>query len=307
MNRREAVRMQWEDKQTYLEAGSPSHFRFDETLVFLKRSDQEILHLVKGRTVFKALRVEEEAVVFSVTEEDGKLYIQFLNGKFDKAIKDFVADYVTKWFDLERDVEPFYQLAQQDPYLNDLVKTYSGLRVVGIPDLFEAFVWAIAGQQINLKFAYTLKRRFVERFGEKLDWEGETYWIFPQPAVIADVNIEIVRDLQFSSRKAEYVLDIAKKLRDGTLSLQELEEKSYPELKKALRSIRGIGAWTADYVLMKCFQMPNAFPIADAGIHQALKQQLGWKPTVDEIAELARDWAGWEAYATIFLWRSLYE
>ncbi|WP_042221095.1 DNA-3-methyladenine glycosylase family protein [Oceanobacillus manasiensis] len=297
--------VKWQDKQSYMEAECPSNYQFDETLVFLKRSNQE-MHRVEGRIVYKALKVDGSAILFSVTEENDKLYIHVLKGKADSLTKESITVYVTKWFDLERDVAPFYQLAQQDPYLSKLVQQYSGLRIVGIPDLFEAFVWAIAGQQINLTFAYTLKRRFVEQFGEKLDWEGEAYWLFPEPEDLADCTIEMLRVLQFSSRKAEYILGIAEKMRDGSLQ-QALRENSYQELKKELLSIRGIGAWTADYVLMKCFRMQNAFPIADAGIHQALKQQLGRKPTLEEIAKLARNWAGWEAYATIYLWRSLNE
>lgn len=294
--------MNWQDKQTYMEAECPSDYQFDETLVFLKRSDQEI-HRVEDRTVYKVLKVDGNVVLFSVTEENGKLHIQFLLGRTNQAVKESVASYVTKWFDLERDVAPFYQLAQQDPYLRKLVEQHSGLRIVGIPDLFEAFVWAIVGQQINLTFAYTLKRRFVEQFGEKLDWEGEAYWLFPEPEDLAECTVEMLRDLQFSSRKAEYILGIVKKMRDGSLQ-KALEDKGYSELKKELLSIRGIGAWTADYVLMKSFRFQNAFPIADAGIHNALKKLLGWKPTIEEIANMAKNWAGWEAYATMYLWRS---
>ena len=79
-------------------------------------------------------------------------------------------------------------------------------------------------------------------------------------------------------------------------------------MEQALIRIRGIGPWTANYVLMRCLQMPMAFPIADVGLHLALKQALGWdrKPTIPEIRELAAGWSGWEAYATFYLWRLLY-
>lgn len=74
-------------------------------------------------------------------------------------------------------------------------------------------------------------------------------------------------------------------------------------------AIRGVGAWTADYVMMKCLHHPAAFPIADVGLHQAIKRQLGLerKPTIEEIEEMSTNWGGWQAYATFYLWRSLYE
>ena len=78
-------------------------------------------------------------------------------------------------------------------------------------------------------------------------------------------------------------------------------------MKNRLISIRGVGDWTADYTIMKCFDINDAFPIADVGIHNALKGILGLdkKPTIEEIEKLSVNWSGWEAYATFYLWRSL--
>lgn len=87
------------------------------------------------------------------------------------------------------------------------------------------------------------------------------------------------------------------------------QQEDYEAMKKRLMDIRGIGAWTADYVLMKCLQQPTAFPIADVGLHNALKIQLALerKPTIEELKNYAEHWQGWQAYATFYLWRSLYE
>jgi DNA-3-methyladenine glycosylase II len=76
-----------------------------------------------------------------------------------------------------------------------------------------------------------------------------------------------------------------------------------------LLSLKGVGAWTADYVMMKCLLETTAFPVADAGLHNAIKKHLNLaaKLKQDEIIELAKNWSGWEAYATFYLWRSLYE
>ena len=81
------------------------------------------------------------------------------------------------------------------------------------------------------------------------------------------------------------------------------------DMYQALIHMRGVGAWTADYVLMKCLHHRAAFPIADVGLHNALKNQLGLerKPNIMEIKEIATHWEGWQAYATFYLWRSLYD
>jgi DNA-3-methyladenine glycosylase II len=75
-----------------------------------------------------------------------------------------------------------------------------------------------------------------------------------------------------------------------------------------LVNIRGIGPWTANYVLMRCLRFPSAFPIDDVGLQNAIKHPLGRdkKPTKDEIMKFAGNWTNWESYATFYLWRFLY-
>ncbi|MCV5433224.1 DNA-3-methyladenine glycosidase II, partial [Escherichia coli] len=96
-----------------------------------------------------------------------------------KPIRDAVANYVTEWFDLTTDLAPFYTLAKHDVLLQRPIEQYYGLRTLGIPDLFEALSWGIIGQQINLTYAYTLKRRLVEQFGSYVEWDDRKHWIFP--------------------------------------------------------------------------------------------------------------------------------
>ncbi|MEH7390860.1 DNA-3-methyladenine glycosylase family protein [Bacillus sp. JJ1474] len=201
-------------------------------------------------------------------------------------------------------------MAGQDKVLKTLAHKYYGLRIMCIPDLFEALVWAIMGQQINLTFAYTLKKRFVEQYGESLTFEGETFWLFPSFEKIASLNVDDLRKLQITTRKAEYIIGITKDMKSSKLTKELLLQKQdYHEIQKSLMMIRGIGAWTADYVMMKCLHYTSSFPVTDVGLHNALMNLLGLerKPTIEEIEEYAADWEGWQAYATFYLWRSLYD
>src|SRR5690625_5765369 len=187
------------------------------------------------------------------------MHVSFpLKKPISSEIKLEVSEYITQWFDLDRDIIPFYEMAENDPILQNLVKKYKGYRVIGIPDLFEALTWAIIGQQINLTFAYRLKKRLVEQFGKKLKWDGKSYWLFPNPDQIATINISDLTNLQFTRRKAEYIIDIAKMMYRNELSKNSLRHKDYESLKKELMTIRGVGSWTADYVIMRCFNQTNA-------------------------------------------------
>ncbi|MFC4778819.1 DNA-3-methyladenine glycosylase family protein [Paenibacillus sp. GCM10023252] len=220
-----------------------------------------------------------------------------------------IAAYVREWFDLDRDLGPFYELAERDELLNQVVAKFYGLRVIGIPELFEAICWGIIGQQINLTFAYTLKRRFVETFGQRLDWEGESYWLFPRAELIASLSTADLTPLQLTGKKSEYIIGVAKLLADGELSREQLLAFGDASLaEKRLVGIRGIGPWTANYVMIRCLRAPSALPLADVGLHNAIKllRAMDRKPTLTEVSDLFAAWPGWESYATFYLWRTLY-
>lgn len=289
---------------------TPPEFSFAECLRFLNRSPRECLHYAGDGELFKPLKFDDAAVLVRVSQNGaGELAIDFPKGDAGETFRAAAANYIRAWLDLERDLKPFYAIANNDSLLGNLARQYFGLRLVGIPDLFEALGWAVIGQQINLQFAYTLKKRLVEAFGETIAYRRREYWLFPAPAAVAGLRPEELTGMQFSRRKAEYLIGIAGLLASGELSREKIlhESEGVEEMRRRLQNIRGVGAWTADYVLMKCFRIPSAFPIGDAGLHNALKTQLGLsrKPSLAEIKALARGWKGWEAYATFYLWRSL--
>ncbi|KJB85203.1 hypothetical protein AZ66_26120, partial [Paenibacillus sp. E194] len=186
---------------------------------------------------------------------------------------------------------------------------FSGLRIIGIPDLFEAMSWGIIGQQINLAFAYTLKRRLVEHFGKRITCDGNTYWIYPTAHDIASLTVQDLQQLRMTERKCEYLIHTAQLIADKRLSKEMLlAAGDFKQAEQMLTQIRGIGPWTANYVLMRCLRMPSAFPIDDVGLHNAIRHRLGSdrKPTKSELREMSEKWSGWEAYATFYLWRYLY-
>ena len=296
--------------QNYIEVIPPKEFSFEQCLVYLNRSELECLHKVKNNELYKLLKLDNIYVLFKIGIVNGIIRATFLNINPQNHIKEQIERYIYNMFDFETDLALFYEKAHNDEILSCLVNKYKGLRIVKISDLFEGLSWAVIGQQINLKFAYTLKKRLVETYGEKLTYEGEDYWIFPNPEKISGLDVDDLRRLQFTQRKAEYVIGIAKLFTDGSINEGQLKlEKAYRSLFNKLISIRGVGNWTADYTIMKCFNINYAFPIADVGIHNALKNILNLreKPSIMYIEKLASNWTGWEAYATFYLWRSLYD
>jgi DNA-3-methyladenine glycosylase II len=285
----------------------PHEFDFRRNLEFLQRSPRELLHRVTDKEVFKVLQRRGEKILISIAEGKNQLVVNFLNGSPPPEGRDFVINYIREWFDLENDIAPFYELAAKDKLLKPLIERYFGYRIIGQPDLFESIVWAVLGQQINLQFAYTLKQRFVEKFGERLWFNNDDYFLFPSPNVVAGLNDEALLPLQFSRQKSKYTVLLGEAFASGEISKEKLKGLSLEEAKNMLMKVKGVGNWTANYALMKTFRYKDAFPLEDAGVHNAIKnlKKMDRKPTLDEVKKLFKKYKGWEAYATLYLWKSL--
>jgi len=287
----------------------PAEFDFSVNLDYLSRSPDESLYRIRDGRLYKAIPAGSRAVFFEVDAEPGCLLLRPLDEEpWNDEIAQEVVAYTRDWFDLDNDLSAFYAMSSRDPILRDVVPRLYGLRNMGIPDLFEALCWGIIGQQINLAFAYTLKRRFVETFGRQVRRGDVDCWLFPEPRDIAEMNVNDITELKMTTKKAEYLIGVARLIASGELGRAILLESDIRSAEKRLVAIRGIGPWTANYVLMRCLRYPSAFPIDDVGLHNAIKSvlQMEQKPTVARIKELAVGWQGWEAYTTFYLWRVLY-
>ncbi|MCL6602984.1 MAG: DNA-3-methyladenine glycosylase [Paenibacillus sp.] len=305
----------WEDLGDEIRLVVPQEFSFAENLKYFTNAPNECLYRLKDQKIYKAIAGGEETFVIEISGVDLPLIpmitLRFLGNNTPAltATKQTVVDYVRDWFDLDKDLAPFYEMAKTDPLLHRAVESFYGLRCIGIPNLFEAICWGIIGQQINLTFAYTLKRELVENFGRHIQCEGEDYWIFPRAEDIACLTLEDLAPVRMTVKKCEYLIAVAKLIVEGTLTKELLlESGDFKKAEKMLVSIRGIGPWTANYVLMRCLRMTSAFPIDDVGLHNSIKFLLGTdrKPTKEELLQLSATWTNWESYATFYLWRFLY-
>lgn len=283
-------------------------FSFTECLWFLNRNFDDCVHRIGDDHVMKALKIDGSPVLLRISAENDHLLAEVLNEQLTPAIQNAITAYIREWFDLERDIQPFYSLLGKQKSLAYMANDFRGLRLVGIPDLFEAIAWGIIGQQINLKFAYTLKRRLVEAYGETVMFGGDNHYIFPDAARLAAVNPDDLRGMQFSTRKAEYLVIAAQAFANGQISKEILQQ--LPDLaarQKALTDIKGIGIWTANYSLMKSLQEQTSIPYGDAGLLNALLQHgvIHDKNDQARMARFFRKFPGWESYVVFYFWRSL--
>ncbi|MRN56593.1 DNA-3-methyladenine glycosylase family protein [Paenibacillus monticola] len=293
------------------ELSLPETFNFAVCLDYMERSALECLYIVDHEGVNRLFELGGVPVLIRLTVPEGNfMQVSLLQGAVpSQEDQAKLARYIREWFDLDRDLEPFYSLSSRDPLLRPLAERFYGLRIVGIPDLFEALCWAILGQQVNLTFAYRLKQRLTAEYGESMEWIGHTYYRFPRPEAFLSVTMEELCALQLTRNKALTILTVAGLMVRGELSREELLQLPSPEEAEArLVKIRGIGPWTAQYVRMRCLRDASSFPVGDVGLQNAVKVLTGMdrKPNLAELQQLGEGWQGWEAYATFYLWRALY-
>ncbi len=161
----------------------------------------------------------------------------------------------------------------------------------------------IIHQQLNMSFAFKLTERLVRTHGEVKD--GILF--YPRPEKVASLAYQDLRELQFSQRKAEYVIDTSRLIVNGELSLEELKKMEDEEIYAKLIKIRGIGQWTIQNLLLFGYGRQNLFPMADIGIQNAMKIYFGLdqKPTYEQMEVFSKGWKPYLSYASLYLWRSL--
>lgn len=191
----------------------------------------------------------------------------------------------------------------QSTDLEPIFSQHRGTPLVLDFDPYNCLLKCIIHQQLNLKFAHTLTERFVKSFGS----QRSGVYFYPQPETVANIRVDELRELQFSGRKAEYVIGIAQAVVNGTLDLEGLYNKTDEEVMKELIKLRGVGPWTVQNLLMFGLGRPNLFPVADIGLQNALKKlyNLGRKPTIEEMENYKKDWEPYLSYASLYLWRSI--
>jgi DNA-3-methyladenine glycosylase II len=295
-------------KKDKLSIPLPADFNFAECRWFLDRGYDDCVHSVRKDKVLKALHFNGQSLLIEIVEKKDHLAVTILEGKADEQTKGRITAYIRDWMDIGRDLTPFYTLLKKDKRLAYMTEDYKGLRLMGIVDLFESLAWSIIGQQINLKFAFALKRRLVEKYGTSISHEGESFHLFPDCRVLAKATVEELRPLQFSRSKAAYLIGLAQIFAEGALSREMLLALPDRESRlQALMKVKGIGIWTANYCLMKSLRDPSGIPHGDTGLLTALAKHgvIRDRKELTKIEKFFTKYKGWESYLVFYLWRSL--
>ncbi|WP_102273081.1 DNA-3-methyladenine glycosylase family protein [Cytobacillus massiliigabonensis] len=276
-------------------------YNFD---LVLDRLSLDPLHQVdlENRSVSVPLMIENAPMAAQVKAIGSTKAPEFVITGIEESFQDKAAERLGEILQWNTPLETIHQHFQHTD-LKGIFEQHYGTPIVLDFDPYSCLLKCIIHQQLNLSFAHTLTERFVKTFG----FEKDGVWFYPRPETVAELQVEDLRELQFSGRKAEYVIGIATEIASGNLNFEELKYKSDQEVFEQLIKLRGVGPWTVQNFLMFGFGRQNLFPMADIGIQNALKKhyQLEAKPTLQEMESFSKSWDPYLSYASLYLWRSI--
>lgn len=281
----------------------PGHlYSFEATTRRLTNFEKTAYRFLDG-FFYRTLRLNDRPLAVGVGWDGAQIRVR-VEEELSEEERTLLKQKIRRMFSLDVELEPFYEQMKKEPRLAPVIQSRKGLHFVLDPTLYECLIKTIIGQQLNLAFASTLTQRLIEQAGEKIPFREEWMLVFPTPSQVARLDYEDLQRLQFNRRKAEYVIDISRKITAGELNLEALERLPDADVVEELTSLRGVGRWTAECLLLFGMGRRDLLPAADIGLRNALKKAYGLdrQPTEADVRQWGESWIPWRSYATFYLW-----
>ena len=261
----------------FLEPVAP--FRLDLTAWTLRRRADNQIDRWDGVTYRRVLVIEGQPLEIAVTQveppDSPRLHVTVAGTDVDSKIKKPVTSLLNHMLGLQVDLSAFYGFAFHQAKLGPLARRFRGMRPPRFPSVFEAFVNATACQQMSLTVGILLLNRLAEVSGLKLEENGVASHAFPRPQDLVHRDPHAIALLGFSRQKVRAMIEMARAIDDRQLNLESLTEGSDDVALANLQELRGVGRWTAEYVLLRGLGRWHIFPGDDVGARNNLTRWLG--------------------------------
>ena len=186
-------------------------------------------------------------------------------------------------------------LMKKDRVMKRLIPQLGEATLESRGDAFSTLARSIVGQQISVKAAQAIWDRFA------------ALPCAMAPAQVLALPVEAMRAAGLSTRKADYLRDLARHFDTGQLHINDWHGMDDEAIITELLAIRGVGRWTAEMFLLFHLQRPNVLPLDDVGLINGISRNYfsGDPVSRSEAREVAEAWKPWCSVATWYIWRSL--
>ena len=296
--------------ETHLSLSPAAPFRLDLTVWALRRRANNIVDRWDGKTYRRVLPLDGRAVDIAVTQtgpqDDPELNIEAASSGLSPEDESTIVAIVERMLGTRQDLLEFYRLASEDAQLSQLAQRYRGLKPPRFPTLFEAVINGIASQQITLTLGIILLNRLATNFGRSVRAESSSVYAFPRPEDLAGLKPQDIRRLGLSYNKASAIIELARMITEKHLDLEDLESLDDKTVLSRLCQLKGVGRWTAEYVMLRGLGRIHLFPGDDVGARKNLQRWLKLKEPMgyeDVRCILSR----WKPYAGFLYFHLLLE
>jgi DNA-3-methyladenine glycosylase II len=176
---------------------------------------------------------------------------------------------------VDRELTHFDRAAARMPWLRPLALRMRGVKPPRYPSLWEAFVNAIAFQQVSLHAASAIVRRLITTLSPPIESEGTLSYVFPSAEQVLGADDELLRATGLSTGKLATLRRVGEALASGAMSEAMLEEHPSADAAALLRQIKGIGPWTATVILLRGLGRLDVFPMNDTSVARNLALVAG--------------------------------
>jgi DNA-3-methyladenine glycosylase II len=189
-------------------------------------------------------------------------------------------------------------LKKTDATLRRIIEKAGPYRIEFLEPVFSTLVRSIVFQQLSGKVARVIYNRLVDAATGGAELTPET---------ILKLKPAKLRAIGLSKQKSAYILDLARRTREGSVVFETMHQLSDDEVIEHLTAVKGIGVWTAHMFLIFALRRTDVLPTGDLGVRMAIRKayELPDLPKPAEIEELARSWRPYCSVAAWYLWRSL--
>ena len=272
-------------------------FRLDLTAWALRRRTHNAIDRWNGSRYERVLSVGGDGpYALSVTQDKAILAVSLDGMPVGNSAEQIARAALERMLGLRVDLAPFAAMAEQDPWLGPLARRMRGLKPPRFPTVFEALVNGIACQQLSLVVGIHLLNRLTAAHGCPVTTDADGPRAFPGPDQLANLQPESLRPHGFSSTKARTIVDVARAIVSGDLDLDALGGLDDRAAMERLMRLRGVGRWTAEYVVLRGLGRLEIFPGDDVGAHNSLSRHFAIDTPMD-YESVQRLVARWQPYA----------
>lgn len=287
-----------------------SPFRLDLTVWTLRRRSHNIVDRWDGTTYRRVLPLPTGPVEVAVTQvalpESALLKVAVMGQPVSSEVRAAVTASLGRLLGLRIDLTEFQQFAGHDQLLGPLAQQFRGMKPPRFATVFEGVVNAIACQQLTLTLGVHLLNRLAVTFGAPFGEGVETVHAFPRPKDLAGLGPTDLRQIGFSRQKGRAMIELAQSVADGSLDLEGLAALPDDEAVMHLSELRGVGRWTAEYVLLRGLGRTHIFPGDDVGARNNLQRWLRLVKPLDYEGVRAV-LSGWDGYGGLIYFHLLLE